>query len=454
MINPQIFREYDIRGIVDKDLTDHVVENIGLAFGTYLHKMNLRTVVIGGDCRLSSERFRNHIASGLTKTGCDVIDVGTVPTPVLYYAITKLETDGGVMVTGSHNPPDFNGFKLCVGTFSIYGEDIQKIREIIEEGVYLSGKGSFKTYDTIIKDYQDYIVENLKIDRPLTVVVDSGNGTAGPVAPDIFRRLGCEVMSLYEDMDGTFPNHHPDPTVKKNLEKLIETVLEMKADVGIGFDGDSDRIGAVDEKGEIVWGDQLLMIYSREVLKDHPEATVISEVKSSKNLYDDVRNHGGNPIMWKTGHSLIKEKMREEKALIGGEMSGHMFFSDRYFGFDDAIYAAGRLLEIISKSDKPLSEMLSDVPKMYNTPEIRIDCPDDKKFQIVEEIKHFYQKKKFDINGIDGMRITFDDGWALVRASNTQPVLVLRFEATSEARLEEIQKMIMGKVEEFIKAAS
>ena len=454
MINPQIFREYDIRGIVDKDLTDQAVENIGLSFGTYLHNLNLKTVALGGDCRLSSNKFRAILSSALQETGCKVIDVGTVPTPVLYYAIEKLKTDGGLMVTGSHNPPDFNGFKLCVGTFSIYGQEIQKIREIIEEGVYISGEGSYEKYDSITQEYQDYVVEHLLVDKPLKVIVDSGNGTAGPVAPDIYRRLGCNVISLFEEMDGTFPNHHPDPTVEQNIETLIRKVIDEKADVGIGFDGDSDRIGAVDENGNIVWGDQLLMIFSRALLKEHPGATVISEVKSSKNFYDDVRKHGGNPIMWKTGHSLIKEKMREEEALLGGEMSGHMFFADKYFGYDDAIYAGGRLLEILSQTDKHLSELISDVPPVYNTPEIRIDCPDDKKFEIVENVKHYFDKKKCDINDIDGMRITFEDGWALVRASNTQPVLVLRFESTTEQRLGEIKDMIMRKVEEFIKAAS
>ena len=454
MINPQIFREYDIRGIVDKDLTDKAVENIGLSFGTYLRNLNLKSVALGGDCRLSTNRFRAILSDALTQTGCKVIDVGTVPTPVLYYAIEKLQTDGGLMVTGSHNPPDFNGFKLCVGTFSIYGQEIQKIREIIDDGVYISGEGSCEKYNSIIQDYQDYVVEHLLVDRPIKVIVDSGNGTAGPIAPDIYRRLGCEVISLFEEMDGTFPNHHPDPTVKENIEILIRKVIDEKADVGIGFDGDSDRIGAVDENGNIVWGDQLLMIFARAVLKEHPGATVISEVKSSKNLYDDVRDHGGNPIMWKTGHSLIKEKMREENALLGGEMSGHMFFADKYFGFDDAIYAGGRLLEILSQTDKPLSELLSDVPPVYNTPEIRIDCPDEKKFEVVEHVKRYFEKKKCDINDIDGMRITFEHGWALVRASNTQPVLVLRFESNSEELLAEIKDMIMRKVEEFIKAAS
>ena len=451
MLNPQIFREYDIRGIVDKDLTDIVVEDIALSFGTYIRNKDLKTLAIGSDCRLSSDRFREIFANALIKTGCDVVDVGTVPTPVLYFAIEHLKTDGGVMITGSHNPPEFNGFKLCVGTFSIYGKEIRKIREIIEEEVYISGNGKYEKYSKIIQDYQNYLVNNLDLKRRLKVVVDSGNATAGPVAPQIFKKLGCNVISLYDDMDGNFPNHHPDPTIPEYLEDLISTLKKENADIGIAFDGDADRIGVVDENGSIIWGDQLLMIFARDVLETNPGSIIISEVKSSKNLYDDIRKHNGIPIMWKTGHSLIKQKMKEEGALLGGEMSGHMFFADRYFGFDDAIYAAGRLMEILSKSDSKLSELLADVPNTFNTPEIRVDCPDEIKFDVVEQVKNYFSKKNYDINDIDGMRITFDDGWALVRASNTQPALVLRFESTSQERLNEIQKMITEKVQEFIK---
>ena len=451
MLNPQIFREYDIRGIVDKDLTDIVVEDIALSFGTYIRNKDLKTLAIGSDCRLSSDRFREIFADALIKTGCDVVDVGTVPTPVLYFAIEHLKTDGGVMITGSHNPPEFNGFKLCVGTFSIYGKEIQKIREIIEEEVYISGNGKYEKYSKIIQDYQNYLINNLDLKRKLKVVVDSGNATAGPVAPQIFKKLGCNVISLYDDMDGNFPNHHPDPTIPEYLEDLISTLKKENADIGIAFDGDADRIGVVDENGSIIWGDQLLMIFARDVLETNPGSVIISEVKSSKNLYDDIRKHNGIPIMWKTGHSLIKQKMKEEGALLGGEMSGHMFFADRYFGFDDAIYAAGRLLEILSKSDSKLSELLADVPNTFNTPEIRVDCPDKIKFDVVEQVKNYFSKKNYDINDIDGMRITFDDGWALVRASNTQPALVLRFESTSQERLNEIQKMITEKAQEFIK---
>jgi phosphomannomutase/phosphoglucomutase len=449
MINPLIFREYDIRGVVDKDLTDETVDKIARGFATYIQQKELRTVALGGDCRLSSDRFRKVVSDALVASGCDVIDVGTVPTSLLYFAIEHLKAEAGIMITASHNPPEFNGFKLCVGSSSIYGKEIQKVREVIEEGNFTTGNGSYKIYENIINDYKNYLLKDLKLKRSLKVVVDSGNGTAGPVAPSLYRSLGCEVISLYEEMDGHFPNHHPDPTVPDNLKDLIKTVRDENADIGIGFDGDGDRIGVVDEQGKIIWGDHLLILFARDILKKYPGVTIISEVKASKNLYDDIKRHGGTPLMWKTGHSLIKQRMKETGALLGGEMSGHMFFRDRYFGFDDAIYAGGRLLELLSKQEKPLSKLLADVPKVYNTPEIRVPCADEQKFEVVEKIKNHFAKLNYDIIDIDGMRITFDDGWALVRASNTQPVLVLRFEATSEKRLQEIQEMIMAEVKKF-----
>lgn len=448
-INKQIFRQYDIRGIVDKDLTDETVTSLAKGFGTYIKRKGLRTVVIGCDCRLSSDRFKENFSFGLKSTGCDVIDIGTVATPVLYFSIYELQTDAGVMITGSHNPPEYNGFKLCVGNVSIYGDEIQKLRELIEDDNFITGNGMLEKYENIIKDYQNYQVDGIRLNKSMKVIVDAGNGTAGPIAPDIYRRIGCKVIELYCDMDGNFPNHHPDPTVIENLTELIKTVKQEKADLGIAFDGDADRIGVVDEQGNIIWGDQLLIIYARDVLRNNLGTTVISEVKSSKTLYDDIRKHGGKPIMWKTGHSLIKEKMKCTGALLGGEMSGHVFFADRYFGFDDAIYAGSRLLEILSKKDIPLSALLKDVPKMYSTPEIRDDCPDEQKFEIVEKVKNYFKTKGYEITDIDGMRITFTDGWGLVRASNTQPVIVLRFEAETKERLNEIQKLVMDKVQEY-----
>ncbi|RLC45273.1 MAG: phosphomannomutase [Candidatus Cloacimonadota bacterium] len=448
-MNKQIFRQYDIRGIVDKDLTDETVTSLAKGFGTYIKRKGLRTVVIGCDCRLSSDRFKENFSFGLKSTGCDVIDIGTVATPVLYFSIYELQTDAGVMITGSHNPPEYNGFKLCVGSVSIYGDEIQKLRELIEDDNFITGNGMLEKYENIIKDYQNYQVDGIRLNKSMKVIVDAGNGTAGPIAPDIYRRIGCKVIELYCDMDGNFPNHHPDPTVIENLTELIKTVKQEKADLGIAFDGDADRIGVVDEQGNIIWGDQLLIIYARDVLRNNLGTTVISEVKSSKTLYDDIRKHGGKPIMWKTGHSLIKEKMKCTGALLGGEMSGHVFFADRYFGFDDAIYAGSRLLEILSKKDIPLSALLKDVPKMYSTPEIRDDCPDEQKFEIVEKVKNYFKTKGYEITDIDGMRITFTDGWGLVRASNTQPVIVLRFEAETKERLNEIQKLVMDKVQEY-----
>ncbi|RJP23379.1 MAG: phosphomannomutase/phosphoglucomutase [Candidatus Abyssobacteria bacterium SURF_5] len=448
-VNPDIFREYDIRGVADRDLADEVVGCIGKAFGTYAHSFGKKNVVIGRDCRLSSPRLHKALLSAMLSTGLNVVDVGICPTPVFYFSLHHLDKEGGMQVTGSHNPPDQNGFKVCIGKSTIFGEEIQKIRKACEIGHFVSGKGKVETYD-IVPAYQKHVRENIKLDRPLRVIIDAGNGTAGPVAPKLIRDLGCEVEEMYTEMDGRFPNHHPDPTVPKYIAEIRERVKKEGFDCGIAYDGDADRLGIIDDKGDILWGDQLLILFGREILSRKPGATIISEVKSSKTLFDDIAKHGGNPIMWKTGHSLIKEKMRETKAAVAGEMSGHVFFSDRYFGFDDAIYASCRLLEILSKSRKPLSAMLADVPKMYSTPEIRSECPDDKKFQVVKELTDRFKKKKYDVVDIDGARVTFEDGWGLVRASNTQPVLVLRFEATSEKRRDEIRALIEGELKKVL----
>jgi phosphomannomutase/phosphoglucomutase len=348
------------------------------------------------------------------------------------------------MITGSHNPPEFNGFKVCVGKETLYGEEIQNLRKVVEGGRFVQGKGSV-SFQEVIPAYQKYILNNIHLKRKLQVVVDSGNGTAGAVAPKILRELGCQVMDLYSQVDGRFPNHHPDPTLPENMKDLIAKVKETGAEVGIGYDGDADRIGAVDHLGNIIWGDQLMILFSREVLRSHPGATIISEVKCSQNLYDNIAKHGGRGIMWRAGHSLLKSKMKEEKALLGGEMSGHIFFADRYFGYDDAIYASCRLLEIISQSQKTIPELLSDVPKTFTTPEIRVDCPDDRKFPVVERVRESF-RKEYPIVDVDGVRVLFPDGWGLVRASNTQPVLVLRFEAKSAERLQEIRTLVENRV--------
>lgn len=443
-LNPQVFREYDIRGIVDKDLTEEFAEELGKAYGTHIMKNGLSRVTVARDGRLSSERLKSALVQGMISTGCQVTDIGLCPTPVFYFSIFHLNKEGGVMVTGSHNPPDFNGFKICVGKETLYGKQIQNLRKIMEDGAYLSDKGNADSYE-ILPYYRDHLLKNLHIKRGLKVVLDAGNGTAGIIAPQLFKDFHCECIELYCEVDGTFPNHHPDPTVMENIRDLIANVKEEKADMGIAYDGDADRIGVIDEQGNVLWGDQLLIIFSREILKVHKGATIIGEVKCSQILYDEISKFGGKPIMWKAGHSLIKHKMKEEGALLAGEMSGHIFFSDRYYGYDDAIYASLRLAEILSATDKRLSEFLQDIPKTFSTPEIRVDCPDDIKFKVVKKAKEYF-KAKYKTVDVDGVRILFDDGWGLIRASNTQPVLVLRFEAFSQEGLMEIKTLVEGKL--------
>ncbi len=449
-MNPTIFREYDIRGVVDKDLTDEDVILIGKAFGTYLRGKNRSEVSVGRDCRLSSENYQRLLIEGLVATGCDVVDIGVCPTPILYFSIRHLKKEGGIMVTASHNPPEYNGFKLCSGYDTLFGEQIQEVRRIIDGGTFAEGHGKVETAD-VITPYKKLVEENVELARPLKVGIDAGNGPAGVVAVPIIRNLGCEVSELYCDMDGTFPNHEPDPTVEKNMQDLIRLVREQGLDVGIGYDGDGDRIGVIDEKGAMIWGDQLMIIYARDILSRKPGATFIAEVKCSQTLYDDIEQHGGRAVMSKTGHSLIKQKMKEVEAELAGEMSGHMFFADRYFGYDDAVYASCRLLEILAATGKTITELLSDVPKTYNTPEIRVPCPDDRKFQVVKDVTEYF-RQRYDIIDIDGVRILFEDGWGLVRASNTQPVLVLRFETLSQGRLSEVQSLVESVVAEIQEA--
>ena len=439
-MNPEMFREYDIRGVAGKDMTEDDVILIGKGVGTFLREHGCSKLTVGRDCRLTSDLYSEKVIEGLLSTGCDVIDIGICPTPVLYFSIQHLDQEGGVMVTASHNPAEYNGFKLCIGLDSIHGEDIQKILRIIKEKLFVQGKGSLSIAD-VVTPYQKFVENNISIARPIKVGVDAGNGTAGVVAVPIMKNLNCEVYDIYCDMDGTFPNHEADPTVAKNMQDLNTLVKEKGLDVGIGYDGDGDRIGVVDEKGNLVFGDKLMIIFAREILSRKPGATFISEVKCSKTMYDDIEKHGGQAIMWKTGHSLIKKKMKEEKAELAGEMSGHMFFADRYFGFDDATYASCRLLEILTKTGKTISELLADVPKTYSTPEIRVECPDDQKFAVVKKVTEFF-RERYNVIDIDGVRVLFADGWGLVRASNTQPALVLRFEAMSEPRLSEIRNLV------------
>lgn len=447
-VNPYIFREYDVRGVVGEDLTDEIVEMIGKAFGSYLQRMGGKKVTVGGDVRLSTERFKASLINGLISTGVDVVDIGIVPTPVQYFSLFKLTVDGGVMITGSHNPPEFNGFKMSVGQESIYGEEIQKLREIIEAKKFLTGSGQLEKKD-IIPEYINDISSRLEIPKKIKVVFDCGNGAASLVAEKLMHKLDVDAYFMYCEPDGTFPNHHPDPTVEEYLTDLREQVLELKADIGVAYDGDADRIGVIDDKGNIIWGDRLLILFSRNVLKQKKGQKIIFEVKCSQALPEAIEAAGGEPIMWKTGHSLLKKKMKETGAIIGGEMSGHLFFADRYHGYDDAIYASARLIELLAHEDRKISELLSDIPQYYSTPEMRIEiASDEEKFKIAKQAAEFF-KKNYEVLDVDGVRIMFGDGWGLVRASNTQPVLVLRFEAKTQKRLEEIKNLVLHKLKEF-----
>ncbi|MFA5322855.1 MAG: phosphomannomutase/phosphoglucomutase, partial [Smithella sp.] len=378
-------------------------------------------------------------------SGINTIDIGLCATPILYFSIRHLHVGGGVMITGSHNPPEFNGFKICIGHSTIYGDQIQELRKIMETGKYSRGSSSSKFKD-ISKNYENHLFKNIKINKKIKLIVDGGNGVGGHFALPLLKRFGCEVTPVYCEPDGNFPHHFPDPTVEENLTELIKLVRRKKTDLGIAFDGDADRLGVISNKGEIIWGDKLLLLFARQILKKKPHSTIIGEVKCSQVLFNDIKQHSGNAIMWKAGHSLIKAKMKEEKAVLGGEMSGHFFFADRYFGYDDAIYAALRLLEILSQTGKKISELLSDVPKTYATPEIRVDCADNKKAEVVKRIKKHFQNTP-GIVDIDGIRIPFKDGWALVRSSNTQPVIVLRFEAASQKSLQRIRNYVESLLE-------
>ena len=449
-MNPEIFREYDVRGIVNRDLNPDVVYLLGRAIGTYAIHHNVRQMSLGRDCRISSETYQDAVSRGLMAAGVNIIDIGLCATPMLYFSIRHLGVDGGVMITGSHNPPDFNGFKICIGPDTIYGEEIQNLRRIIENETYTAGKGNIRR-EEISSKYQDYLFRNVSVGKNLKVIVDAGNGVGGFFALPILRRYGCHVTDLYCDPDGHFPNHFPDPTIPENLRELIRLVSSEKADAGIAYDGDADRLGVITDRGEVLWGDELLLLFARYILKKNPGAAIIGEVKCSQKLYDDITENGGRAIMWKAGHSLIKGKMKEEKALLAGEMSGHIFFADRYFGYDDAIYASLRMLEILSETGMKLSELLADVPKTFTTPEIRVDCPDRIKFRVVEAVKERFLKTHHIIS-IDGIRIPFGDGWGLLRASNTQPVLVLRFEATSEEGLSAIRNNIEGVLNGVLKS--
>jgi phosphomannomutase / phosphoglucomutase len=435
MLKPTIFREYDIRGVAETELQSPDVIDLGRGIGTLIQRVAGRRVNLGRDCRLSSPRLHDALAEGLLECGCDVTDIGVTPTPLLYYSAVHFQSDGAVMITGSHNPSEFNGFKTVTSAGSIYGQQIQEIRRIIETQDFAKGHGSLRQVD-VSGPYIDEIAAQFHFGRRIKIVADAGNGTAGPVMHRLLARLNVEVTELFFEMDGRFPNHHPDPTVPENLHALREAVKAQHADLGIAFDGDADRIGAIDENGNVIYGDMLLLIYGREILSRKPGATFIGEVKCSQVMYDELNRLGGHPIMYKTGHSLIKTKMKQEHAELAGEMSGHMFFADRYHGYDDALYAACRLIEIVAASGQPVSAQLAGVPKTVSTPEIRVDCPDEEKFHVVARVAE-RMRAAHPVIDVDGVRVLFERGWGLLRASNTQPVLVMRFEASTPELLAE-----------------
>jgi phosphomannomutase/phosphoglucomutase len=442
-ISAHIFREYDIRGLAEEELTSEVANALGRAFGSYVGKG--ACVTVGRDVRLSSPRLNGEFSRGLLESGCQVVELGVVPTPVVYYSRVKLDATGSVAVTGSHNPVQYNGFKLSKGALSLYGPEIQELRSIIESSSFSRGQGCASQYN-IVPEYVRELLSKVRTGRRLRIGIDSGNGTAGPIVMNLMERMGMDVHALFTTPDGRFPNHLPDPTVPAYVEELRKLVTRERLDVGIAYDGDGDRIGAIDDKGRIIWGDQLVAVFATEILAAHPGATIIFDVKCSQGLGEHIRALGGRPLMWRTGHSLIKRKLNEEKALMAGEMSGHMFFADDYYGYDDAIFASLRLVSILSRANEPLSAMIDRLPQYFSTPEIRLDCPEEMKFGLVERLKEAF-KKDYQVIDIDGARILFGDGWGLVRASNTQPALVVRFEAKTQKRLEEIESLVLGKLE-------
>lgn len=448
-MNQAIFREYDIRGIVGDDLNVETVKVLAKAIGTFFRVNNAKKIAVGFDARKSSPEFCEILTKGLNETGGDVIRIGRVPTPVLYHTVYTKNVDGGVMITGSHNPSNHNGFKICLGKQTLFGSQIQKIKKIALSGNFAKGNGTSENIE-VLENYQKDILSKINFgERKLKVAVDAGNGMGGITAVPIYKQLDVEVIELFTTPDSNFPNHEPDPSQEKNLQTLISTVVEKKADLGIAFDGDADRITVIDETGKIIWGDELLILFVRDILPKFPNRAVIAEVKCSQTLFDEIEKCGGIPVMSKAGHSIIKAKLKETNAILAGEMSGHIFFADRFYGFDDACYAGARLLEIISKTEKPLSELLSDLPKTFSTPEIRIPCSEEKKSKVVAKITEEFSATNRVIT-TDGARIIFKNGWGLVRPSNTQAILVLRFEADSESGLREIRETVENRVEELV----
>jgi len=441
--NKYIFREYDIRGKVSDDFPLDVVEVLGKGYGTYVLRKGAKRVALSGDVRLTTPQLKKAYKKGLLSTGLDVVDIGILPSPVNYYSMWKLDVDGAVQITGSHNPPEFNGFKMSLFQKAVYGEAIQEIRKIIENNDFVEGQGAFSKYD-ILPDYKKMILEKVKIEKPMKVVMDCGNAAACVNGPEIFKALRIDLKELYCEVDGNFPNHHPDPTVAENLTDLINLMKTGQYDVGVAFDGDADRVGIVDETGEIIWADQLMALFLPEIVEEGDE--ILFDVKCSQALEEMIIKYGGKPVMWKTGHSLIKQKMADLQCKFGGEMSGHIFFADDFFGFDDALYVAARLVQLLSRSEKTLSELKAVLPKYYSTPEMRMACEsDEEKFRIAKEAAEFF-KSNYECSTVDGVRIKFGDGWGLVRSSNTQPVIVCRFEANTKQRMEEIKDLVLSKL--------
>ena len=443
MVNKYIFREYDIRGKVVDDFPPQVVNQLGKGFGTFVKRSGFQEIALSGDIRLTTPKLMEEFKNGVLSTGVDVINLGILPTPANYYSMFKLEVGGAVQITGSHNPPEFNGFKMSLDRKAVYGKDIQTLRKYIDNNDFDIGNGNEIKYD-IKSDYKSMIIDKINIKRTMKVVMDCGNAAGAINAPDIFRNLNIDLTELYCDPDGTFPNHHPDPTVKENLKDLINIMKSGNHDIGIAFDGDADRVGVVDETGDIIWADQLMALFLPEVIQNNDE--ILFDVKCSQALEDMIIRYGGKPVMWKTGHSLIKQKMNELGCKLGGEMSGHIFFADDYYGYDDAIYVAARIVQTLSRSDKKLSELKAELPIYHSTPEMRMACEsDEEKFRIANEAIKFFQDN-YDCITVDGVRIKFGDGWGLVRSSNTQPVIVCRFEANTLERMEEIKELVLNKI--------
>ena len=445
-LNQYIFREYDIRGKVSDDFPPEVVEALGKGFGTYIKRGGGQEIALSGDIRLTTPDLMEQFKTGVLSTGVDVIKIGILPTPANYYSMFSLGVAGAVQITGSHNPPEFNGFKLSRDKKAVFGEAIQEIRVIIEKEDYETGEGSEASYDILTK-YKRMIASKIDIKKRMKVVMDCGNAAGAICAPEIFKNLNVDLTELYCDVDGTFPNHHPDPTVKENLEDLISLVKQGSYDIGLAFDGDADRVGVVDETGDIVWADQLIALFLPEVVEEGDE--ILYDVKCSQALEEMIVKYGGKPVMWKTGHSLIKQRMSELNCKLGGEMSGHIFFADDYFGYDDAIYVAARIVQTLSRTDQKLSQLKAELPKYYSTPEMRLEAEsDEEKFRIAKEAVAYFTEN-YDCSTVDGVRIKFGDGWGLVRSSNTQPVIVCRFEANTAERMEEIQSIVMSKLQEI-----